>query len=287
LGVLGSKVERYEEFESRHSEPRKVGEMGLFLSAIVKRSQRQTNSNIACTGEPGIGKSTFSLTCAEDLAPQIFVDHPEEAVTKFVTFTGSAFGRAIRDSPEDSIIIGDEFGQQMHHRKFMHDENISLSNVLQGFRFKKFKSFMNAPALKFFDADAQALITWMVNIKRRGVGQVYRVTHPIFNGTDFFHTFVDELQFRMPRPALWKAYVAHKVSNQEKVFDDSIRLMERSEDVPLTDEEIVKAIRQDPAKYLTKKEGKDDALLAKVVESRFGIGHSRAYRIIQRYDDQY
>lgn len=185
--------------------------------------------------------------------PEIFVDHPEEAIEKYVTFTGSAFGRAIRDSPEGSIIIGDEFGQQMHHRKFMHDENVSLSNVLQGFRFKEFISFMNLPALRYLDADAQGLLTWSASVVRRGHAQIYRVTHPLFNGVDFYHTFIDDLQFGQPRPALWKAYVASKVANQEKVFDDSIRLMERNETVPMTVDEMVKKVLETPEKYKNEK----------------------------------
>ena len=78
---------------------------------IRARYDRNTNSNIVVTGEPGIGKSTLSLGMGEDLKPDVFVDHPGEAVDRYVTFSGAEFGRAIKDSPDGSLIIGDEFGQ--------------------------------------------------------------------------------------------------------------------------------------------------------------------------------
>src|SRR6266571_3334256 len=117
------------------------------IEKIETRFDHNMNSNIAITGDPGLGKSTLSLVLSEILKPEIFVDHPREAVERFVTFSGGDFGRAIKNSPDGSIVIGDEFGQQMGHRRFMSDANVALSNVLQGFRFKRLVSFLNVPAL--------------------------------------------------------------------------------------------------------------------------------------------
>lgn len=266
---------RQREAERKESQPRFKDSFGPFLAAMENRRRNKTNSNVAVTGEPGLGKSTLSLVAGEKLRPEVFVDHPEEAVANFVTFKTSSFIRAIKDCPKGSVIIGDEFGQQMHHRTFMKEGNISLSNVLQGFRYKEHIAFMNVPALSLIDADAQRLLTWMAYIDKRGRATIYRVTHPTFNGVDFFHTFVDDLKFPEPRPALWKAYLAAKFENQERVMEDSIRVAEKAEQVPFTDEEIIKTIKENPEKYSNTK-----GYHASTIEARFQIGHSRVYRIM-------
>lgn len=259
--------------------------MGPFLAAIRNRRDNGTNSNIAVTGEPGIGKSTLSLVSAEDLKPEVFVDHPEEAVLRYVTYTTSGFMKAIKDSRDGSVIIGDEFGQQMHHRKFMRDENVGLSSVLQGFRFKKHISFMNAPGLTYIDKDAKGLLTWMVTVAKRGRAQVYRVTHPLFNGDDYFHMFIDDLRFGMPRPALWKAYVAAKEENQEKVFENSIRMAEKAETVPLTIEDMMKIVNESPQRY-RKKWGNGEIWNVPSLEARFQVGHSVSRRLVAKLEQE-
>lgn len=277
--LLAALQARRKEAERLESNPRSKDAFGPFLAALQSRRQNGTNSNIACTGEPGLGKSTFSLDVAEKLRPQVFIDHPEEAVEKFVTFRTSTFIRAVKDCPKGSVIIGDEFGQQMHHRTFMKEGNISLSNVLQGFRYKEHIAFMNVPALTLIDADAQRLLTWMASVTAKGKATVYRVTHPTFNGQDFFHTFIDDMRFGKPRPALWKAYVAAKFENQERVMEDSIRVAEKAETPPLGDEDIVKIIRENEDRYKVEKKG-GMKFNASKIEARFTIGHTRAYRIM-------
>ena len=276
---------RRKEAERRERNPRFKDSFGPFLSAIENRRRNKTNSNVAVTGEPGLGKSTLSLVCGEKLRPEVFVDHPEEAVAQFVTFRTSTFIRAIKDCPKGSVIIGDEFGQQMHHRTFMKEGNISLSNVLQGFRYKEHIAFMNVPALALIDTDAQRLLTWMAYVDKRGRATIYRVTHPTFNGTDFFHTFVDDLRFPQPRDALWKAYLAAKFENQEKVMEDSIRIAEKVETVPFDDEDVIKAINEDRAKWQKTRKSGEVIYDAPAIERHFKVGRNRVYRILRGLDD--
>ena len=155
-GITDYLIDLYADRVASHGAVSTKSKLGIWLSAIQKRKAIHTNSNIVVTGEPGIGKSTLSLVAAEKLLPEVFIDHPQEAVAKFVTFTGSEFGRAIRDSPDGSVIIGDEFGQQMQHRNYMKKQNVALSNVLQGFRFKEYITFLNLPGLLIF----QILALW-------------------------------------------------------------------------------------------------------------------------------
>src|SRR5437016_5349955 len=89
---------------------REASSKSSLIEKIETRFSRNMNSNIAITGDPGLGKSTLSLVLSEILKPEIFVDHPREAVDQFVTFSGGDFGRAIKNSPDGSIVIGDEFG---------------------------------------------------------------------------------------------------------------------------------------------------------------------------------
>lgn len=268
------------------AKPRQVKDaLGPFLSAIESRRVNRTNSNIAVTGEPGLGKSTLSLVCGERLRPDVFVDHPEEAIRQFVTFKTSTFIRAIKDAPKGSVIIGDEFGQQMHHRTFMKEGNISLSNVLQGFRYQKHIAFMNVPSLTLIDADAQRLLTWMASVSQRGKATIYRVTHPTFNGVEFFHTFIDEFFFAKPGNDLWKAYEAAKFENQERVLEDSIRIAEKVETIQISPDAIMKAILEKPEKYMKMKAGKM-RFHAATIEDRFGIGTTVSRRILSRLNSE-
>jgi hypothetical protein len=263
-------------------EQKKAKQESLWVRQMRARFEKNTNSNIAITGEPGIGKSTLSLTLGETLKPEVFVDHPEQAVELYVTFSGGEFGRAIKNSENGSVIIGDEFGQQMHHRQFMSEPNVALSNVLQGYRFKRFFTFMNLPGLRYIDADAQGLLTWQADVKKQGVATVFRVLHPIFRGEDFQKRVIDRFAFVKPRPALWKAYVAKKIENQERVFDKAIRTMDAAEGITeRSDMEIVQEVLKDPTKYQTNSDRGlkwDNA----AIREQFAIGIQRSYEVIKR-----
>jgi len=248
-----------------------VGEKNEFVRMIEARFKRNTNSNIAVTGEPGLGKSSCSLRLGEILKPEIFVDKPAEAVDRFVTFSGGEFGRAIKNSPDGSVIIGDEFGQQMHHRNFATDPNKALSAVLQGFRFRRLITFMCAPSLNFFDIDAERLLTWMLNVRRQGIGEVYRVQHAKFKSHDYYKTEFDTFRFSMPRPELWKIYVEKKGVNQERVFDAAIKVMDQAEAVKLSDREIITEVLAKPGDFKIK-----GRISGALVKRRFEIGRNRA-----------
>jgi hypothetical protein len=249
-----------------------------WLKKIRAQFNEDINENIVVTGRPGWGKSSLSLDMGEDLKPEWFVDKPEEAIDRFVTFSGGEFGRAIKASPDGAVIIGDEFGQQMHHRQFMSEPNVALSNVLQGFRFKRYICFMNLPGLRYLDADAQGLLTWQAHMKKRGVAEIYAVSHPKFRGEDFHHKFIDTFNFRKPRDALWKAYKAKKIENQDRVFDHAIRLMDDVEGIrDKTDRDIAEEILKAPERFMT--DNKYDGTL---IMDEYHIGSQRAYFIIKR-----
>jgi hypothetical protein len=255
----------------------------LWYKSIRQRDEKRMNSNICVTGEPGIGKSTLSLSVSEDLKPETFIDHPEEAIDRYVTFSGGDFGRAIKGSENGSVIIGDEFGQQMHHRQFMSEPNVALSNVLQGFRFKRYICFMNLPGIRYLDADAYGLLSFQAEVVKQGRAQVFRVLHPKFkDGKDVAKTMIDAFHFRKPRDALWKAYVAKKVENQERVFDKAIRTMDVAEGVTeMSDAEMVNEILKAPDEFRSQSSGVmrwDNT----AIRERFGVGVQRSYEVIKR-----
>jgi len=253
-----------------------------WVRKIQARYDKNTNSNICVTGEPGIGKSTLSLTLGEDLKPEVFIDKPEEAIDRFVTFSGGEFGRAIKDSPDGAVIIGDEYGQQMHHRQFMSEPNVALSNVLQGFRFKRYICFLNLPGIRYLDADAQGLLTWQAAVKEHGKAEIYRVSHPKFRGEDFHHKVVDEFRFRQPRERLWKAYVIKKVLNQERVFERAIRTMDQAEGVrDKTDGEMAEEVIANMEAFQTK-DGSENKFDVTAIQEKFNIGIQRSYQVIKR-----
>lgn len=262
---------------------KKAAEGSAWVRKIISRYNKNTNSNICVTGEPGIGKSTLSLTLGEILKPEWFVERPEEAVDRFVTFSGGEFGRAIKGSPDGSIIIGDEFGQQMHHRQFMSEPNVALSNVLQGFRFKRYICFLNLPGIRYLDADAQGLLTWQAAVKEHGLAEIYLVSHPKFRGEDFHHKVVDRFRFQQPGKDLWEAYVSKKVANQERVFDRAIRLMDDAEGVrDRTDGDIADEVLKAPERFGAKESDGVMKWDATAIMDEFHIGSQRAYFIIKR-----
>jgi hypothetical protein len=266
-------------------EERQKARPNPWYQIMKARDARNTNSNIVVTGSPGDGKSSLSLVAGEDLQPEVFVDHPQEAVDRYVTFSGGEFGRAIKASPDGAIVIGDEFGQQMHHRQFMSEGSIALSGVLQGFRFRRFKTFLNLPALRYLDPDAQGLLTFQVYVKEPGLAEVFLVTHPKFRGDDFRRKIIDRYHFRKPRPELWKVYLVKKIANQGKVIDKAIRMYDDVEGtMDLTDGDIASAIKKDPEKF----QKKDDSGVAKwdiiAIMDQFHVGSQRAYYVKRRLE---
>lgn len=269
--------------QSKAAQEAEVPVESSWIRAIRAKFGKNTNANICVTGDPGVGKSTLSLVVGEILKPEWFVDKPEEAVDRFVTFSGGEFGRAIKASPDGSIIIGDEFGQQMHHRQFMSEPNVALSNVLQGFRFKRYICFLNLPGLRYLDADAQGLLTWQAAVKENGLAQIYLVSHPKFRGEDFHIKVVDRFHFVQPRKELWEAYTVKKETNQERVFDRAIRTMDDAEGVrDKSDGDIAQEVTKSPEKF--GKEGADGVRKwdATAIMDEFHIGSQRAYFIIKR-----
>lgn len=258
--------------ERRDTERKAAGWKGVLFDRLTRREKKKQNSNVVVTGEPGFGKSALTLVMGEDLRPDWFVDKPVEAVERFVTFTGADFGRAVKTQADQSVLIGDEWGQQMQHRRFMSEPNVQLSNVLQGYRFHRFKAFLNLPGLRYLDPDAEGLVNYQVHFRDQGVAEVFKVLHPKFGGGTFHKTELDTLRFRLPRKELWDAYMEKKIKNQSLVVDRAIKAMDKGETVELTPHEIAAIVKERPEDY-----SKGGEIYVTDLQADFGISINRAY----------
>jgi energy-coupling factor transporter ATP-binding protein EcfA2 len=274
LSYLLDLYHKDQEAETRRRE-KAASEGSSWVNKIRRRYEDKTNTDICVTGERGVGKSTLSLRLGEILKPEWFMDRPEESVEKFVTFSGAEFGRAIKNSPDGSLICGDEFGQQMHHREFMTAANVALSSVLQGYRYKRFITFLNLPGIRYLDADSEGLITYQAHLEHRGDAEVFRISHPKFKGSDFHHTVLDHFRFGPPSVRLWKAYEAKKFPNQDRVIDRAIKIMEDSEQSRLTNAEAIDIVVADPDAFFKQGTKELDANLI----VGLGVNINRAYSI--------
>jgi hypothetical protein len=268
----------YQDFSRSLAEREKKAKEGsIWIKRIQSRYESDTNSDVAVTGERGVGKSTLALRGAELLAPSWYIDKPEEAVDRFVTFTTAEFGRAVKTMPERGLVvlIGDEWGQQMHHREFMTTANVALSSMLQGYRYKRPVTFLNLPGVRFLDADSEGLLTFQAHLEHRGEAEIYRISHPKFKGDDFHHKMVDSWRFGPPGERLWKAYLVKKFANQDRVIDRAIKIAEDAEQTRITNSEAVDVIVADPKAFLQANGKELDANLI----SGLGVNINRAYAI--------
>jgi GTPase SAR1 family protein len=274
--------------EQREKEAQRGKKKPLFVQFEEKRFAKNMDARSVIAGEGGIGKSTLALRLAEIENPSLYVDKPDDAVEKAVSFTGRQYMDGVRTLPsvyappaeplERTVLDFDEPGQAWYHRQFMSDVNMILSKTFIGFRYKRFNSKLSVPNIDFLDLDALRLVGWLFWVPAQGVAEVFRVMVQKFGGNPWYKKVIDRMTFGKPRARLWHLYEQKKFKIQDELYVKYGRKMEQLEMPQLTNMEVLKLIQEDPKKYM--KGGRIDAMVLQLPPPRgFGLALNRSYLI--------
>ena len=268
-------------FEEREKKARSKGSNNPLLDLINARSKINMDSRIIVEGEAGVGKSWFCLLMGE-IVDSKFKDNPIEAVENQVCFTAQEFAHAVTILPTKSVIIFDEGAQAWHHRDFQRQGNIVLSKIQIGFRYKRFITMLCVPYLELVDKDARGLAHFLVNIKKHGVAEAFRIQTPKFEGHLFFSTIVDFLAVGQPGVKLRNAYESKKERVQSELYSKFSKELDFKEAPKESVSEIVAKIREAPAQYMER--GRDGRLYVPAIQALHKLGRSKADTVRAAYE---
>jgi hypothetical protein len=246
-------------------------QIGLFDSLINAREKKNKDVRIIVQGEAGEGKSNLSLLGGEIHQPETFIDNPEYAINNQVHFTASAFLEAVTRLKTHSVNIYDEPAQSWHHRQFMSDANIILSKTMIGFRFKKFKSWLNVPHIDLIDLDAQKLCQFMIYVYKQGGAEIYEIHNRKFGGKPIFKKIVDYFDFVKVKPKLWDLYSKKKESIQNELYGGYRDQLKKADMEGRSNTELANIVLRDLPDYM-----KGDKISTAKIQGGLDIGRNRA-----------
>jgi len=292
--------QHYKDFARRleaQRERREELEKGTYKPKIIKlfdkRLSRNMDVRVVIAGEGGVGKSTLALDIGEKKNPSLYIDDPDSAVEKAVSFTGKEYMDGVRTLPSDfpppadplerTVLDFDEPGQAWYHRQFMSDVNMILSKTFIGFRYKRFVSVLSVPNIDFLDLDALRLVQWLIWVPSQGTAEVFRVMVQKFGGNPWYKKIIDRLKFGKPGTKLWNRYETKKFAKQDELYEKYGKKMEQLETPQLGLAEMLLLIKEDPKKYM--RSGQVYVpYLQRPPPLGFGVGINKGYLLKAMYE---
>lgn len=294
--------QHYANFARRLEEQRERREAlaaGATKPNIIKLFDKRLSKNMdvraVIAGEGGVGKSTLALDIAEKKNPSLYVDDPDGAIEKAVSFTGKEYMDGVRTLPsvfpppadplERTVLDFDEPGQAWYHRQFMSDVNMILSKTFIGFRYKRFVSLLSVPNIDFLDLDALRLVNWLIWVPSQGHAEVFRVMVAKFGGNPWYKKIIDRLKFGKPGTKLWNRYETKKFAKQDELYEKYGKKMEQLETPQLSLAEMLLLVKEDSKKYM--KAGQVYVpYLQRPPPMGFGIGINKGYILKGMYESE-
>ena len=194
--------------------------MGFFRTQVIGRINHNMNVLILIVGPTGIGKSWAGLRLAE-MFDRTFTP-------RRICFRAKEFLRKLPDVPHGAFMVWDEPGQSVGHRTWLSPANMLIQFTLQSFRYKLVNVIFCLPNAYYLDKVPRELCHFMVNIVRRGVGDVYEIKKSQF--ADRMYTkYVGTVYLHPPSEALVEEYERMRAQLQEERYASYLEKLEYRE----------------------------------------------------------
>jgi len=272
--------------------------MSKFVSHIRNRLHKE-NRNFLCAvvGPTGSGKSWLALRLAEQVDKNFDIQQCVFNAKDFIALLKS--GKLKRGS----CVVFDEAGVNLNARNFQSQTNKALHYINQTFRSSNYAVIYTLPDFSFLDKGIRKLchtllqtvrldrgrkICWVRPLMVENNAQTGKIYMKYPRWRDERHPrkkiVITKMYFNKPSEDLIEQYEAKKAEfNSRLLTDQSATLNEQPKPEPedrASVEEIVQAVRVNPAEYRTKRGALNEGL----IHTRFGAGNTKIRQVRQLLD---
>lgn len=138
---------------------------------------------------------------------------------KRIAFTSEEFLNLLPIVPNKGFILWDEPGVYLSHRRWQSELNIQIMQIMQSFRRKLINVIFCLPSGAYMDKVCREMCHFVIRMKKRGVGEVYRIRKNIQGFTYFPHE--GTLYSEMPTMGLWEEFRRLHVEHLDKLYEES------------------------------------------------------------------
>lgn len=275
-----------------------------FSSAMRYRVNMKLATNVAVTGEAGIGKSYLTIDMCRALEG-LTASGQDRFKMHQVVFTYVEYMKELIRLRMGKPLVFDEPSYAMGKRDWYKDVNKVLVQTIESQRFKVHPVFIPIINQALLDKTIRSyLLQYQVHVLGRGKAKVYRIYASQHTEKIYRYHFCD-LEYGMfdsdlcardtcldcarlapkddaePCQIFRAQYERKKASVQDVRYESALDVATQKETALLTDDEIAKRIFKLHKKY-TNDDGHIDVDLLRIVARRLlhlKIGHNKAYRI--------
>lgn len=260
------------------------------LSLIHDRLHKRNQNFIAImVGPTGSGKSLSSVALAEKLDPTFNIDRIVFEAEEFITLINEG------NLKPGSFIVWDEAGAGIAAREAMTKKNIHSGKIAQTFRNRRFGLFLTVPSLSMVDSQFRSLAHYLfkpVRINRtthKCLINVKQIQHNEQLKRNYFkkqdikdgnHSCtVIGIDVPLPSRQLRRAYEAKKDAFQHQLYLKHINPIKKKTETKKFDlDAAVKKVIKEKDRFV-KQRGTKRFVDKRLVESAFGVGRHRSFRI--------
>lgn len=277
------------------------GFAAYFQNMLSHRVKKKLATNIAVTGEAGIGKSYFAIDICRILDPKFSLAQ--------IVFTYTSFLELIANKKfhMGRPILFDEPSYSMGKRDWYRELNKALVLTIESFRFKIHPLIIPIINKSLLDKTVRAhLLQYQIVVTDRGKATVYRIKPSQFIDEVYHHYFCrldydlfdNEICDRdscLGCPKLTECQIFRALYEKKKEVIQSQRY-ERAKDKAVTKESKDYTNKELEAFLYSKKEkiinanGRLDAALVRVVledDFQVKIGYTHSYSLVKRLKHHY
>ncbi|MBA7715221.1 hypothetical protein ES703_124262 [subsurface metagenome] len=271
-----------------------------FTLLLRSRVKAKKATNIAVTGEAGIGKSQICLQIAQNISPK----HRKTRLPKFgvdqIVFTFKEFMEQVLKADIGVPIVFDEPSYAMGKREWYKQINQALVKTIESFRFKVRPLFIPIINISLLDKSVRSqLVQFHVVMNDRGKASVYQISPSQFTDKTYWNYLAD-LEYplldsdKCPKetclgcrtmdtcPFLRGQYEKKKASIQELRYSQTVVEEAKLESRNLTIEELQALAMKHFDDFYDKTEKSMDVMKMRIIlrrEEKVHVSRVRAYEV--------
>lgn len=211
------------------------------ISGLIKHKlwREDLHFPMVVVGDPGVGKSSTSLTLANAVDETFTIDR--------VVFKPTEFFEVAREVERGQAMIFDEAGIGLHVREWQSITNIIFSKLTQVYRFLNVFVVFTVPDITYIDSHARNEMKAILDCKKKDLEREVVIGHwwvvfrsRVFGtttleklklyGNDGQEIVVDPVEFPRPPERLWLAYKRKSEKYKRHVIDELYDELQKLED---------------------------------------------------------
>ncbi|RLI81633.1 hypothetical protein DRP04_05675 [Archaeoglobales archaeon] len=211
------------------------------ISGLIKHKlwREDLHFPMVVVGDPGVGKSSTSLTLANAVDETFTIDR--------VVFKPTEFFEVAREVERGQAMIFDEAGIGLHVREWQSITNIIFSKLTQVYRFLNVFVVFTVPDITYIDSHARNEMKAILDCKKKDLEREVVIGHwwvvfrsRVFGtttleklklyGNDGQEIVVDPVEFPRPPERLWLAYKRKSEKYKRRVIDELYDELQKLED---------------------------------------------------------